>query len=92
MTDILAQTIRQAVRRPEVIEAVCNALEAQLQRELSRMAGGSELYVGKRPDRAQRNARIRASFTGDNYDAIARAEDLTPRQVRRILRSVPAKK
>ena len=31
-------------------------------------------------------------FTGDNYDAIARAEDLTPRQVRRILHSVPAKK
>ena len=37
MTDILAQTIRQAVRRPEVIEAVCNALEAQLQRELSEL-------------------------------------------------------
>jgi Mor family transcriptional regulator len=92
MTDILAQTIRQAVRRPEVIEAVCAALEAQLQRELASMAGGSELYVGKRPDRAERNARIRAAFTGDNYTQLARAESLTPRQVRRILHGVPAKK
>lgn len=92
MTDILAQTIRQAVRRPEVIEAMCTALEAQLQRELAHMAGGSELYVGKQPGRAQRNDRIRSAFTGGNYDQIARVEGLTTRQVRRILHGVPAKK
>lgn len=89
--NILGQSIRQAVRRPEVIDALCTALEAQLQRELAHRAGGSEVYVGKRPDRAERDARLRARFTGSNYVELARAENLTTRQVRRIVHQPPKK-
>ena len=93
MSDILEQSIRQAVRRPEVVEAMAKALEAQLRRELANMAGGSDLYVNKyHHDKALRNTRIKASFNGSNYDQIARAEGLTPRQVRRIINGVPVHK
>ena len=81
MNDILAQAISQAVRRPEVIEALCSSLEAQLRAEL----GGGDFYVGKRSSRTERDARILAAFTGNNYDEIAKLEGVSPRQVRRIL-------
>ncbi len=92
MTDIIAQAIRQAVRRPEVIEAMCASLEQQLARELSGLAGGSEVYVGKRPDKSQRDARVRAKFNGSNYTQLAKDERLSTRQVRRIIHGPPEKK
>lgn len=93
MSDILEQSIRQAVRRPEVLEAMAKALEGQLRRELANMAGGSDLYINKyNQDRTARNLRIKASFNGSNYDQIARSEGLTPRQVRRIINGAPVHK
>lgn len=81
MSDTLNQSIRQAVRRPEVIDALCAALEQQLRQSL----GGAELYVSKRPDRQQRDEAIRAAFKGDNYSELALKNNITTRQVRRIL-------
>jgi Mor family transcriptional regulator len=81
MSDTLNRSIRQAVRRPEVVEALCVALEEQLRQSL----GGSELYVSKRPDRNQRDEAIRTGFRGDNLEELANRHKLTTRQVRRIL-------
>jgi Mor family transcriptional regulator len=83
--DVLADSIRQAVRRPEVVEAMCQALEQQLRASL----GGADVYVGKRPDRGQRDARVWSGFKGDNYDELARQEGISPRQVRRIVSRKP---
>ena len=83
--DVLSESIRQAVRRPEVVEAMCNALEQQLRAQL----GGADVYVGKRSDRAARDARVWGSFRGDNYDELARQEGISTRQVRRIVARKP---
>jgi len=79
--NILTDALRQAVRRPEVIDALCSSLEAQLREQL----GGADVYVGKRPSRHDRDARIRELFNGSNYDHIAKVEGISARQVRRIL-------
>lgn len=81
MTDILAQSIRQAVRKPEVIEAMCQALEAQLRQSL----GGDQGYIAKRPDRTARAELIKSQFTGDNYAELAETHHLTARRIRQIV-------
>lgn len=83
--DVLAESIRQAVRQPSVVEAMCQALEQQLRQQL----GGADVYVGKRPDRTARDARVRAGFRGDNYEQLAKEEGLSQRQVRRIVARKP---
>ena len=87
MTDILAQSIRQAVRRPEVVEAMCQALEQQLRQHL----GGADVYVGKRPSRGARDERVWQQFTGNNYTELARREGISARQIRRIVARMPKK-
>lgn len=86
--DPLAEAIRRAVRQPAVIEGLCSSLEQQLRQQLSASLGGAPVYVPKRGGKQavqQRNQRIQQSFTGDNYDALAREHGLHPRHVRRIV-------
>ena len=80
-TDILTESIRHAVRRPEVMEALAIALDEKLRD----MLAGSEFYVRKEAGHtiAERDRRILAAFTGTNYAELARAEGLSARQVRR---------
>jgi Mor family transcriptional regulator len=81
MTDALNNSIRQAVRRPEVIDALCTALEVQLRAQL----GGEKVYVQKRVDRAERDQLIRAQFNGKNQAELAQKHGVTVRHVNRIL-------
>jgi Mor family transcriptional regulator len=83
MTDVLTKSIRQAVRRPEVIEAMCRALEVQLRQTL----GGSQAYMARltRDERSARAEQICEQFTGNNLAELARTHNLSERRVRQIL-------
>jgi Mor family transcriptional regulator len=91
--DSLTVAIRASLTSPEVakqlpgtpglIESLAKTLTANIRRHI-----GGEKYVAKRCSRAEvqvRNERMRAEFTGNNYDQLAHQYDMSTRQVRRSL-------
>lgn len=86
--DPLTQAVRRAVRQPRVLELVAQSLEQHILEQFARDLGGAPVYVSRRGGKGalqERNRRIEAGFDGRNYEQLARAEGLTPRQVRNIL-------
>ena len=61
-------------------------------RQLSLLCGGQSLYIPKFDSilRGSRDRMIHDSFTGNNSRALARAYNLSERQIRRILRETGA--
>jgi hypothetical protein len=89
----------QAASHPRIEKAILGALRAELpnliEQMLSQMCGGETLrmYVRKRPAHAkmERNMRIQADAASQIPLAmIAKREDLTLRQVQRIVRTTKA--
>lgn len=87
--DPLADAIRGAVDQPAVLAGLLVGDVDPLLKHLGASLGGAPVYVSKRGGRQamlERNRRLRECFDGRNYDELARAANLTPRQVRNILR------
>lgn len=69
---------------------LAESLAAAIVQKLREQRAGTRLYVPSARAqshvlRAERNAAIRAAFTGNNYAALAEVHHLTCRQVRRII-------
>lgn len=84
ITDLLNEAIRQAVRRPEVLEILSNALEEQVRQQFG---GLQHRYIAKQSNRAARAERISAEFTGNNLEDLAKKHGLTVRRIRQIVNS-----
>lgn len=80
--------IRNILLRHGIPEVTASLILAEIGQSL----GGQRLYFGVKPrsEYADRNAEIIRQFKGNNVLDLADDYDLTPRQVRRIVR--PGKK
>jgi Mor family transcriptional regulator len=80
-----ADCVRSALAEQLPLEQV-PAMADKVMDNVSARFGGERLYVAKRcSSYAERNAEIRASFTGDNCKVLCRRHRLSRAQVYRII-------
>lgn len=91
--DAIRRAVKKMVTSPAFVQFFTDLVAADFERHLRAEAGGERLYVAKtscRDDKETRNETIRAKFTGDNYDALARDFHLSVRQIRNICDRKPS--
>lgn len=78
---ILTASLTRRFGLPEIVAA---ALADEIAIEVRNEVGGSEIYIPS-PSRQARNAAMRAEFSGNNIDELAKKYRLSRRQVERIV-------
>lgn len=92
---ISRQIARKIVRSEAFLNQVEAIVDEQIRRALQESAGGSSVYIPKgvgRDEKNERNRMLLSKFTGDNFAQLSAEFNLSPRQVRRIIRECAIKK
>lgn len=84
LTEILAEELRAAAPYFGLKAELAGDLASAVVEKLRLRLGGDRLYM-RRTDTGRRNLAIFKSFTGDNYEDLARQWNRSRRQIERIV-------